>query len=316
MRQALIELRGVTKVFRHQGLMRESDLHIAALSNASLAVARGEIVCLVGESGAGKSTLGRVLVGLERPDSGQVWFEGHDLTTLSDRQLRKIRPRMHVIFQDPYASLHPGMRIEAVVGEPLAIAGLNANAGAPRVREALEDVDLSPAGDFLRRYPHELSGGQRQRVALARALVGRPHFIVADEPTSMLDVSLRAGILNLVLRIRERYGIAFLVITHDLAVAQHVSDRIAVLFRGRIVELGTTADVINRPLHPYTIALLDAAEHFTPPAPVRRIVAAGGGCPRCGQCEREVARCRTEMPQLRETEPGRQVACHRADEPK
>ena len=314
MLQSVIEFRNVSKMFRQQGLMRDPSARVAALSDVSLAIARGEIVSLVGQSGAGKSTLGRIALGLERPDTGQVWFEGQDLTALPPQRLRKIRPRLHLMFQDPYASLHPGMRIASIIGEPLAIAGLGAKTRVPRVRKALEEVDLTPAEDFMRRFPHEISGGQRQRVALARALVGRPQFIVADEPTSMLDVSLRAGILNLLLRIRERHGIAFLVITHDLAVAQHVSDRIAVLFRGRVVELGATADVVAAPLHPYAAALLDAAESFSPPPPAGEIVTSADSCAYCSQCSHEIARCRVERPALRETGPGHFTACHRAGE--
>jgi len=308
---SLIELRRISKVFRHRGGLRASTADVAALSDVSLTIAHGEIVSLVGQSGAGKTTLGRILLGLERPDSGEVWFDGQDLFTLTNRQLRKTRQRMHLMFQDPYASLHPGMRVAAVVGEPLAIAGLSAKGQTPRVQEALEEVDLSPATSFMPRYPHELSGGQRQRVALARALVGRPLFIVADEPTSMLDVSLRAGVLNLLQRIRERHDVAVLVITHDLAVAQHVSDRIAVLFQGRIVESGATGDVVAAPLHPYTRALLDAAEHFTPPAPARGAVANGEGCPYRDRCPHEVVQCRIERPDLNEIIAGRHVACHR-----
>ena len=193
------------------------------------------------------------------------------------------------------------------------IAGIDAVARASRIRDALEEVDLVPAQDFVNRYPHALSGGQRQRVALARVLVGRPQFIIADEPTSMLDDSMRAGILNLMLRIRERHGIAFLMITHDLSVARHVSDRIVVLLRGRVVEEGLTEDVLVRPLHPYTKALRHAAEHFVTPAQPERD-AIVGGCQYCGQCEFASVRCRNEVPELRLAEPGRKVACHRAED--
>ena len=308
-----MHLREVSVAFGRRGLGRERASAVLALDDVTLAVGRAEIVSLVGESGAGKSTLARVLVGLERPRSGQVWFDNEDITAQSERQWRQTRQRLHLVFQDPYASLHPGMRIGTAIGEPLAIAGLDAAERAPRVREALEEVELSPAADFLDRYPQSLSGGQRQRVALARALVGRPQFIIADEPTSMLDVSMRAGILNLLLRIRDRHGIALLLITHDLAVARHVSDRIVVLYRGRVVEEGATDDVVARPLHPYTRALLDAAEHFTA-ARSSPQVATSGGCSYRGQCAHAIDRCRTEVPQLRGTGPGRNVACHRAED--
>ncbi|GAC1638111.1 MAG: dipeptide ABC transporter ATP-binding protein [Herpetosiphon sp.] len=255
----VLELRHVSKAFRGQSWLRRAAV-VPAVQDVSLAIAPGEIVALVGMSGAGKSTVGRMVLGLERPDSGEVLFEGNDLARLPERTLRLLRRRMHLIFQDPYEALHPGMRIADAVAEPLVIAGVARQRRTARVHEALAEVDLTPVERFRHRYPHELSGGQRQRVALARALVERPRLVVADEPTSMLDVSLRACILELIARMRAHYGISFLFVTHDLAVARYVSDRIAVMDGGRLVEVGSSETLINEPQHPYTRSLLAASE--------------------------------------------------------
>ena len=231
---------------------------VAAVDGVSLALSAGEILALVGASGAGKSTLSRMILGLERPDRGRVVLDGVDLATLRGRALRGARRRMHLILQDPYDALHPGMRVGEAVGEPLAVAGVRRAERPARVASALEDAGLSPAAQFTRRWPHQLSGGQRQRVAIARAIVGRPRLVVADEPTSMVDASLRAGILGL----RDRLGTTFVFITHDLALARYVADRIAVMHAGQLVETGPTERVIADPRHPYTRALLDASERI------------------------------------------------------
>lgn len=253
---AVLEVRGACKTFRSGTGARRR--RVAALDDVSLAVGEGEIVALVGESGSGKSTLGRVVVGLERLDSGQALFEGVEYSCMPERHLRQLRRRMHLVLQDPYQSLHPAMRVGAAVAEPLEIAGTG-NAGSTRVAEALEEVGLTPAGDYLRRFPHQLSGGQRQRVVLARALVGRPRLVVADEPTSMVDATLRAGIVALIRDLRDRHGIAFLVITHDLDMAGAVAEQVAVMQRGRLVECGPTPEVFASPSDDYTRALLRAA---------------------------------------------------------
>jgi peptide/nickel transport system ATP-binding protein len=252
MNQALLQLHGASKTFR------SGRRQVTALDDVSLAVGEGEIVALVGESGSGKSTLGRVVVGLERLDAGQILFEGTEYSRMRERPLRRLRCSMHLVLQDPYQSIHPGMRVAEAVAEPLAIAGAG-NARSPQVAEALEEVGLTPASQFLDRYPHQLSGGQRQRVVLARALVGRPRLVVADEPTSMVDATLRSGIVSLMRDLRDRHGIAFLVITHDLDVAAAVAEEVAVMQSGRIVESGRTAEVFRSPAHPYTRSLLDAA---------------------------------------------------------
>jgi len=268
---------------------------VVALDDVSLKVGEGEIVALVGESGSGKSTLGRAVVGLERLDAGKAMFHGVEYAHMSERAMRKLRPQMHLVLQDPYQSLHPGMRVATAVAEPLEIAGTGnakspkvaaaleevgltpaatlgdlalpepleiagtGNAKSPKVAAALEEVGLTPAATFLDRYPHQLSGGQRQRVVLARALVGRPRLVVADEPTSMVDATLRAGIVALIRRLRDRFGIAFLVITHDLDMAAAVAEEVAVMQKGRLVECGPTPKVFSAPSDDYTKTLLKAA---------------------------------------------------------
>jgi ABC-type glutathione transport system ATPase component len=250
----------VGKTFVRSAAARRRDEEVVAVADFSLGLAVGETVALVGESGAGKSTVGRMILGLEQPDEGQIVFEGTDLAGLRGRAQRGLRRRMHLILQNPYESLHPGMRVADAAGEPLAIAGVDRAERVTRVSQALEDVALSPASQFLERYPHELSGGQRQRVSLARAFVAEPRLIVADEPTSMLDASLRGEILGLMLGMRERLMTAFVFITHDLAVAHQVSDRVAVMRDGRVVESGPTGQVIAEPRHPYTKMLIAASE--------------------------------------------------------
>lgn len=260
MGEPLLELCDLSRTFgRRQTLRRRSEA-VAAVSRFSLAVGAGESVALVGESGAGKSTVGRMALGLEQPDEGRVLFEGLDVVSVRGRAQRTIRRRMHLVLQDPYESLHPGMRVGEAVAEPLLIAGLGSAERHARAAGALEEVGLEPASDFFERYPHQLSGGQRQRVAMARAFIAHPTLVVADEPTSMLDASLRAEILRVIARTRERLGTTFIFITHDLAVARHVADRIAVMRAGRLVELGETERLIAAPRHDYTKMLLAASE--------------------------------------------------------
>lgn len=256
----VLELRGVTKEFSRRGRRRRRVDSVRAVDDVSLSLGPAEILSVVGESGAGKSTVGRLVLGLERADSGEILFEGADLARYTERRLRRVRRRMHLILQDPYESLHPGMRVSAIVGEPLVVADAPRGERTGRISNALDEVGLVPATGYLRRFPSELSGGQRQRVALARAVVGRPRLVVADEPTSMLDASLRAGVLELILSMRDRLGTAFVFITHDLAVARYVSDRIAVMHRGCLVEIGDTERLIAKPQHEYTRTLLAASD--------------------------------------------------------
>ncbi len=260
MSEGVLQLLEVSKTFSSRRRWGGGAAAVAAVEGVSLALAKGEIVALVGESGAGKSTIGRLILGLERPDGGSVRFDGVDLTRLSGHALRQVRQRMHLILQDPYESLHPGMRVGRAVAEPLAIAGVTAEQRRQRVAAALQEVGLVPVAHFVERFPHELSGGQQQRVALARAFAGQPRLVVADEPTSMLDASLRAGILELIVGMRDRLGTAFVFITHDLALARYVSDRIAVMHDGRMVECRETERLIADPHDPYTKTLLGASE--------------------------------------------------------
>lgn len=260
MTRTLLDLRGVSKTFRRRSAFGGDHAVVPAVADVSLTVEAAEIVALVGGSGAGKSTVGRMVLGLEPPDEGQVLFDGRDVTGMTEPELRRARQEMHLVFQDPYQSLHPGMRIGEVVEEPLVIAKVERQERRVLALAALEQAGISPADSFVDRFPHQLSGGQRQRVAMARALVGRPRLVVADEPTSMLDASLCAGILQVILDMRQRQGTAFIFITHDLAVARYVSDRMIVMSQGRVVEKGPTEAVIACPCEEYTRLLLAASE--------------------------------------------------------
>ena len=258
---AVLELDGVGR--RYQRSWRSAPLD--ALADVSMALFAGTITAVVGRSGAGKSTLARLMLGLEPPDQGSVRFQGLDLALLGGRDRLAVRRRMHLVLQDPYASLHPAMRIRDVVGEPLLIARQPRRERIERVRAALESVGLVPVERFIDRFPHELSGGQRQRVALARATVGRPELIVADEPTSMLDVSVRAGVMQVIRSVRVNTGAAIVVITHDIALARSIADHIVVLANGRLVEQGPRDRVLDQPEHDETLALLEASRNIRRP---------------------------------------------------
>lgn len=260
----VLELREVSRTFVRQQTLRRRHEEIPAVAQVSLTLGAGEALALVGESGAGKSTIGRMVLGLESPDAGQVLFQGVDVARLRGRARRRIRRRMHLILQDPYASLHPGMRVGETVGEPLAITGVRRDERRARVARVLEDVGLSPASEFVERFPHELSGGQRQRVAMARAFIARPELVVADEPTSMLDASLRSEVLRLMAGIRERLGTTFVLITHDLTAARAFADRVAVMRRGKVIEEGPIERVLSAPAHEYTSVLIAASEGRLP----------------------------------------------------
>ncbi|MQA14641.1 MAG: ATP-binding cassette domain-containing protein [Pseudonocardiaceae bacterium] len=249
----VLALRGLSVTFRGAGG------RVPALVDVDLEVAAGEMVGLVGGSGAGKSTVARAIAGLERPDSGTIALDGADLATLSRRQQRDRRRQLHLVFQDPYTALPPAMRVRRIVAEPLVIHGLAER--DRRVHDALAAVHLPPER-YLSRYPHQLSGGERQRVAFARALVTEPRLVLADEPTQMLDASLRAELVDLMEELRSGRGVAVLHITHDLALAQRSCDRLVVLRGGRVVEQGPTHAVLARPAHPYTRALIDAARRL------------------------------------------------------
>jgi oligopeptide/dipeptide ABC transporter ATP-binding protein len=317
-----------TDVVKHFPLRRVRPRHgavVRAVDGVSLQVRAGETLGVVGESGCGKSTLGRCLVRLTELTSGTVEFAGRDITGLSRRRLRPVRRELQLVFQDPYASLNPRRRAGDIVAEPLRIHRRRDGASAIRRRtEELFDV-VGLSVDHIDRYPHEFSGGQRQRIGIARALAMNPRLIVADEPVSALDVSVQAQVLNLFADLRDEYGLAYVFIAHDLGVVRHISDRIAVMYLGGIVELAGADALYARPAHPYAEALLSASPEIddgsdgTAAARRERIVLAGdvpspiekpGGCPFHTRCPYVQDRCRSERPALREVAPGRYAACH------
>lgn len=318
---ALLEVSGLTVKFpvRGSGWFRRRRF-LTAVDDVSFTLDAGEILGLVGESGCGKSTLGRALVKLEEPAAGRISLDGRDLTTLRGGELRRARKNFQMIFQDPYASLNPRLSIRSTLEEVLRIHFPDENAARRGERAAalLVRVGLDPAA--LDRYPHQFSGGQRQRIGIARALAAEPKFIVADEPVSALDVSVQAAIVNLIGDIRRESGTAFLFIAHDLAVVEHVSRRIMVMYLGRCVELAPAREVTGNPLHPYTRALLSAVPTLTPGGGGRRIILPGdvpsplappSGCafhPRCPLAGEECRKCR---PPLREVSAGHFAACHK-----
>jgi len=301
-------------------LLKKEPIWVKAVDGVSFDINRGEVLCLVGESGCGKTTTGRTILRLIEPTGGQVFFKGTNVFELGKEELRKLRQKMQMIFQDPYESLNPRMTVMDIVAEPLRVHHLaEGEELTERVLRALEDAELKPPEAFLARYPHELSGGQRQRVGIARALVLNPEFIVADEPVSMIDVSLRAGILNLMIDLKERFGLTYLFITHDIAQARYIGDRMAVMYLGKIVELGPVEDLIKEPLHPYTKALISNVPIPDPDAKRERIYLKGEvptpinpppGCRFHPRCPWAKAICREEEPPLIEVQPGRLVACH------
>jgi peptide/nickel transport system ATP-binding protein len=303
------------------------DRHVGdvrAVDGVTLTIRRGETFGLVGESGCGKSTVGRAILRLYRPTGGRVRFDGRDITDLGESELRPLRRRMQMVFQDPYASLNPRHSVGRIVGEPLRAHGLASRreAGA-RVRELLGVVGLPP--DAAGRYPHEFSGGQRQRIGLARALALNPDFIVADEPVSALDVSIQAQIVNLLESLQGEFGLTYLFIAHDLAVVRHISDRIGVMYLGTLVEIAPAAVLYEEPLHPYTISLLSAVPIPDPEVELSReaILLAGDlpspaapppGCRFHTRCPyAQATRCRDEVPELRRVL-GHEVACHWAED--
>ena len=317
----LLEVQNLRVHFPAQpGVFRRARAWVKAVDDVSFTLAAGETLGLVGESGCGKTTLGRAIVRLTEPTAGRVLFEGEDITRLTGAALRARRRRFQIIFQDPYGALNPRLTIEDTLGEALDIHRLAAGKAARRARvaELLNAVGLDPA--FARRYPHEFSGGQRQRVGIARALAVEPKLIVCDEPVSALDVSVQAQIINLLQDLQEQRGLAYLFIAHDLAVVEHISRRVMVMYLGRVVELAEAKSLIRAPKHPYTQALISAVPVVDPESKRPRIILPGdvpspihppSGCPFHPRCPvAQAGRCEQEVPALRAVAPGHWVACH------
>jgi len=319
---SLLEIQNLKVHFPVQpGLFGRVKDFVRAVDDVSFFIAPGETVGLVGESGCGKTTLGRAAIRLIEPTSGRIVFDGEDIAGLNGAELRARRRRFQMIFQDPYGSLDPRLTVADIIGEALDIHGLahDATARRQRIDDLLKDVGLDPS--HAQRYPHEFSGGQRQRIGIARALAVEPRLIVCDEPVSALDVSVQAQIINLLHDLQREHGIAYLFVAHDLAVVEHISRRILVMYLGRIVEAGDAKSVCRSPKHPYTQALLSAVPVVDPDSKRQRILLSGDvpspinpptGCPFHPRCPVAEVRCKTEVPPLREIQPGRWAACHLA----
>ncbi len=311
----LVRVRALVKHFPVAG----SDDVVRAVDGVTFEILRGETLGLVGESGCGKSTVGRCLLRLIEPTAGEVLFDGRDVLALGRKGLRELRREMQIIFQDPYASLNPRMTVLAIVGEPLKIHKLSDKSERrERVAELLRKVGLDP--DYMNRYPHEFSGGQRQRLGIARALALNPKLIVADEPVSALDVSVQAQVVNLLQDLQAEFGLTYLFISHGLAVVEHISTRVAVMYLGRIVEVASAAELYAHPLHPYTQALLSAIPIPDPKRKRERIILSGdvptpinppSGCRFRTRCPAAIAECAQIDPELREITNGHTVACIR-----
>jgi peptide/nickel transport system ATP-binding protein len=323
----LVETRDLEKVYQvrsglTQSLVSGERKYVRAVSGVNLQIRKGEVLGLAGQSGCGKSTLGLLVTLLEKPTSGSVMFEGEEVSHLRGKALKAFRRQVQIVFQDPYESLNPRNSVEDTVLEPLVIHGTGDSKAERKeiIVQTLERVGLRPPSKYLRKYPHELSGGERQRVSIARAIVLDPSFLVADEPVSMLDVSVRAGLLNLMLELRQDAQLTYLFITHDLSVARYMSDRIAVMYFGKVVELGTTDELLHQPIHPYTQLLIRSVPVPDPSTkrdrgegspPVAGYVPDSQGCLFANLCPDCMQDCESIEPELVEIEPEHFVACHR-----
>ncbi|OGQ67263.1 MAG: peptide ABC transporter substrate-binding protein [Deltaproteobacteria bacterium RIFCSPLOWO2_12_55_13] len=321
---SILEVRGLKKYFPiYSGLFAQRvEGWVRAVDDVSFSIRRGETLGLVGESGCGKTTTGRCILQLDRPTAGEVLFEGQNLARMADAALRPLRRQMQIVFQDPYSSLNPRMTIGQILSEPIRVHRISPDGRRyeDRVAELLSVVGLNPL--MAGRYPHELSGGQRQRVGIARALALEPKFIVCDEPISALDVSIQAQILNLLEELQERFGLTYLFIAHDLSVVRHISDRIVVMYLGKVVEIADRQELYENPLHPYTKALLSAVPIPDPLVEAKRErVVLGGevpsplnpphGCIFHSRCPIAVEECSQRVPEIREVRPNHRAACIR-----
>ncbi|MEK7357401.1 MAG: dipeptide ABC transporter ATP-binding protein [Bdellovibrionota bacterium] len=319
---AFIQVKDVTKNFPIKGgLLSRTVANVKAVQGVSLEIKKGETLGLVGESGCGKSTLGRCIIRLIEPTSGSIHIDGQDVTTAKGEELRALRRKMQIIFQDPYASLNPRMTVGSIISEPLEIHKLfdSKKDRLDRVKQLVETVGLRP--EHVNRYPHEFSGGQRQRIGIARALAVDPAFIVCDEPVSALDVSIQAQVINLLMDLQQKFGLTYLFIAHDLKVVEHISNRVAVMYLGRIVETAEAEELYRNPMHPYTRALLSAIPVPDPRRKDQRIILTGDvpspirppeGCHFHPRCPDMIEECKGTCPSLRTTRPMHETACIRA----
>lgn len=315
----LVRVEQLVKYFPlHQGMFTSTDSQVHAVDGVDLEIVTGETLGLVGESGCGKSTLARLILGLERPTSGRVIFEGQDIGALSPGDMKQARRKMQIIFQDPFSSLNPRKSVQNIIMEPLIIHKIgNRSERLAKVRSLMEEVGLRP--EYAKRYPHEFSGGQRQRIGIARALALNPRLIIADEPVSALDVSIRSQVLNLLEDLQETHGLTYLFVSHDLSVVEHIADRVAVMYLGKIVEIGPRDHIFDATLHPYTEALLSAVPIPDPTAQRTRIVLEGdvpspinppAGCRFHPRCWLRIPLCVEEEPPLHDMGRGHYAACH------